>query len=115
MFGADGLPPGATPVSSSTISVALSKRLTAAHAETRQQYVAAPVFDRLEVATAAKLFVVAAGPLGAAEELAVPLPVASLLGDRYLALLADGGGHLDWPAIAALTGRDAGVRSDHSA
>ena len=50
-----------THVSSSTISVALSERLTAAHAEAGQQFVAAPVFGRPEAAAAAKLFVVAAG------------------------------------------------------
>src|SRR2546423_3085810 len=64
-FGDDGiiasLRPGATHVSSSTISVALSERLTAAHAEAGQQFVAAPVFGRPEAAAAAKLFVVAAG------------------------------------------------------
>ena len=64
-FGEDGilasLPPDATHVSSSTISVALSERLTAAHAEAGQQFVAAPVFGRPEAAAAAKLFVVAAG------------------------------------------------------
>ena len=38
------LRPGATHVSSSTISVALSERLTAAHAEAGQKFVAAPVF-----------------------------------------------------------------------
>ena len=37
---------GATHVSSSTISVALSERLTAAHAEAGQQFIAAPVFGR---------------------------------------------------------------------
>lgn len=213
------LAPGATHVSSSTISVDLSKRLTAAHGAAGQHYVAAPVFGRPEAAAAAKLFVVAAGApsaletlapifdtigqrtfvvseqqhaanlvklsgnfliasvieslgeavalvgkagvdplhyidiitstlfgapayqtyggliargefepagfaatlglkdvrlaLAAAEELAVPLPIASLLRDRFLALLADGGGHLDWSAIATLAGRDAGL--DHSA
>lgn len=213
------LAPGATHISSSTISVALSQRLTAAHSDAGQRYVAAPVFGRPEAAAAAKLFVVAAGApqvlepltplfeaigqrtfvvseqphaanlvklsgnfllasviesigeavalvgkagvdplhyvdiltstlfsapayptyggliarrefepagfaatlglkdirlvLAAAEELAVPLPVASLLRDRFLALLAGGGGHLDWSAIATLAGRDAG--SDHSA
>jgi 3-hydroxyisobutyrate dehydrogenase-like beta-hydroxyacid dehydrogenase len=215
------LAPGATHVSSSTISVALSQRLAAAHAEAGQQYVAAPVFGRPEAAAAAKLFVITAGapqaldaltplfeaigqrtfavaeqpqaanlvklsgnfllasaieslgeaitlvakggvdpmqyvdiltstlfsspayqtygeviaradfePAGftatlglkdirltltAAEDLEVPLPVASLLRDRFLALLANGQGHLDWSAIATLTGRDAGFRSDHSA
>lgn len=223
VFGAQGvlasLPPGATHVSSSTISVALSRRLTAAHTAAGQQYVAAPVFGRPEAAAAAKLFVVTAAPagvlepltplfdaigqrtfvvaeqqhtanlvklsgnfliasvietlgeavtlvgkagvdpqhyvdmltstlfgapayqtyggliarqefepagfaaalglkdirlvLGAADELAVPLPVASLLRDRFLALLADGGGQLDWSAIATLAGRDAGVAGRH--
>ena len=45
---------GATHVSSSTISVALSERLTAAHAEAGQQFVAAPVFGRPEAAQAAQ-------------------------------------------------------------
>ena len=64
-FGEHGilasLAPGATHVSSSTISVALAERLTAAHADAEQGFVAAPVFGRPEAAAAAKLFVVAAG------------------------------------------------------
>lgn len=225
VFGEHGvlasLGPGATHISSSTISVALSQRLTAAHADAEQQYVAAPVFGRPEAASAAKLFVVAAGApdvlervaplfdaiaqrtfvvseqqhtanlvklsgnfliasvieslgeaialvdkagvdplhyvdiltstlfsapayqtyggliarrefepagfaatlglkdvrlvLAAAEHMQVPLPIASLLRDRFLALLADGRGHLDWSAIATLAGRDAGAGLDHSA
>ncbi|OBI06192.1 6-phosphogluconate dehydrogenase [Mycolicibacter heraklionensis] len=209
------LPPGGTHISSSTISVALARRLAAAHAEAGQSYVAAPVFGRPEAAAVAKLFVIAAGapavlervtplfdvigqrtfvvseqpynanlvklsgnfllatvieslgeaialvgkagvdpvsyvdiltstlfsapayatygdliarkryepagfaaPLGlkdvrlalqAAEELAVPLPLGSLLRDRFLSLLANGGGQLDWSAIATLSERDAGL------
>lgn len=209
------LPPGGTHISSSTISVALARRLAAAHAEAGQSYVAAPVFGRPEAAAAAKLFVIAAGapavlervtplfdvigqrtfvvseqpynanlvklsgnfllatvieslgeaialvgkagvdpvsyidiltstlfsapayatyggliarkryePAGfaatlglkdvrlalqAAEELAVPLPLGSLLRDRFLSLLANGGGQLDWSAIAPLSERDAGL------
>ena len=224
-FGENGivasLAPGATHVSSSTISVALSERLTAAHAEAGQQYAAAPVFGRPEAASAAKLFVIAAGApqvleplvplfdaigqrtfvvsdqprtanlvklsgnfllasaietvseavalvgkagvdrqqyidiltstlfaapayqiyggliarqefepaglaaslglkdvrlvLAAAEGLQVPLPVASVLRDRLLTLVATGGGHLDWSALATLADRDAGLRSDDSA
>lgn len=223
-FGEDGivaaLAPGATHISSSTISVAMSRRLAAAHAEAGQQYVAAPVFGRPEAAAAAKLFVVAAGApqvvqamaplfdtigqrtfvvseqphaanlaklsgnfllasaiesigeavalvaksgvdrqqyvdiltstlfagpayqtyggliarrqfepagfaatlglkdirlvLAAAEDLQVPLPVASLLHDRLLTLVATGGGELDWSAVSTLADRDAGG-SDHSA
>jgi 3-hydroxyisobutyrate dehydrogenase-like beta-hydroxyacid dehydrogenase len=224
-FGENGvvasLAPGATHVSSSTISVALSERLTAAHAEAGQQYAAAPVFGRPEAASAAKLFVIAAGApqvleplvplfdaigqrtfvvsdqphtanlvklsgnfllasaietvseavalvgkagvdrqqyidiltstlfaapayqiyggliarqefepaglaaslglkdvrlvLAAAEGLQVPLPVASVLRDRLLTLVATGGGHLDWSALATLADRDAGLTSDDSA
>jgi 3-hydroxyisobutyrate dehydrogenase-like beta-hydroxyacid dehydrogenase len=215
------LPQGATHVSSSTISVALSERLEAAHAEAGQRYAAAPVFGRPEAAAAAKLFVVAAGApevlqplsplfdaigqrtfvvseqphaanlvkvsgnfllasaieslseaaalvskggvdkqqyidiltstlfaapayqtyggliarrefepagmaaslglkdvrlvLSAAEQLQVPLPVASLLRDRLLTLVATGGGHLDWSALGMLADRDAGLASDHPA
>jgi len=46
--------------------------------------------------------------LAAAEELRVPMPIASLLRDRFLALLADGGDRLDWSAIGALAAQDAG-------
>ncbi|WP_375487575.1 NAD(P)-dependent oxidoreductase [uncultured Mycobacterium sp.] len=215
------LQPGATHVSSSTISIGLSKRLAAAHTESGQNYVAAPVFGRPEAASAAKLFVVAAGlpeildrltplfdtigqrtfvvseqphtanlvklsgnfliasvieslgeaialvgkggvdplqyvdiltstlfsapayqtyggliarhefqpagfaanlglkdiklALAAGDQLRVPLPLASLLRDRFLSLVANGQGDLDWSAIATLAGRDAGSASDHSA
>ena len=56
------LPAGAVHISMSTISVALSRKLAAAHREHRQNYVAAPVFGRPDAAAAAKLFIVAAGP-----------------------------------------------------
>jgi len=46
--------------------------------------------------------------LAAAEELRVPMPIASLLRDRFLTLLADGGDKLDWSAIGALAAQDAG-------
>jgi 3-hydroxyisobutyrate dehydrogenase-like beta-hydroxyacid dehydrogenase len=205
---------GCLHVSSSTISVALSQRLSQEHAKHGQRYVAAPVFGRPEAAAAAQLVVVAAGeeagvaaarplleaigrrvfvvgaapqaanlvklggnfliasvieslgeafaliakggverqryleivtslfdapvyrtygtliaaghfepagfaaPLGqkdirlllaAAESLSVPMPVAGLLRDRFLALLAHGGERLDWSAIAGLAAQDAGV------
>src|SRR2546422_2957032 len=65
VFGEKGvigsLGKGAIHVSMSTISVALSERLTAAHANAGQRFVAAPVFGRPEMAAAAKLFIVAAG------------------------------------------------------
>lgn len=46
--------------------------------------------------------------LAAAEELRVPLPIASLLRDRFLSLLAHGGDNLDWSALGSLAARDAG-------
>ena len=46
--------------------------------------------------------------LAAAEELRVPLPLASLVRDRFLTLLAHGGAQLDWSAIGGLAARDAG-------
>jgi 3-hydroxyisobutyrate dehydrogenase-like beta-hydroxyacid dehydrogenase len=49
--------------------------------------------------------------LGAAEALQVPMPVASLLRDRFLTLLATGAADLDWSALAALASRDAGEQS----
>jgi 3-hydroxyisobutyrate dehydrogenase-like beta-hydroxyacid dehydrogenase len=208
------LPHSAIHISSSTISVGLSERLTEAHAKAGQRFVSAPVFGRPDAAAAAKLFVVAAGnaetlsacdpvfdsigqrifilgdkpsdanlvklsgnfliasvieslgeaialvgkagidrhaylemltstlftapvyktyggliangkfepagfaaPLGqkdirltlaAAEDLKVPMPVASLLRDRFLTLIANGGETLDWSAIGALAAKDSG-------
>jgi 3-hydroxyisobutyrate dehydrogenase-like beta-hydroxyacid dehydrogenase len=209
------LPRGATHVSSSTISTALSERMTQAHADAAQTFVAAPVFGRPDAAAAAKLFVVVAGPatsieklsplfdavgqrtftvadtpkaanlvklsgnfliasvieslgeamalvskagvdkhdyleiltstlfgapvyktyggliadeqfepagfaaplglkdvrlaLAAGEELRVPLPIASLLRDRFLTLLAHGGDNLDWSAVGGLAAWEAGA------
>jgi 3-hydroxyisobutyrate dehydrogenase-like beta-hydroxyacid dehydrogenase len=205
---------GAIHISSSTISVALSERLTDAHTKSGQRFASAPVFGRPEAAAAAKLFVAAAGPpdtldactsifdaiaqkafrfgdkpslanlvklsgnfliasvieslseamalvgkagldqrqyldfltstlfnapvyktygglivdkkftppgfvaalglkdvrltLAAGESLRVPLPLASLIRDRFLTLLARGGEHLDWSAISQVAGEDSG-------
>jgi len=52
---------GKVHISCSTISVALSRRLAAAHRDRQQDYIAAPVFGRPEAAAATKLFIVAAG------------------------------------------------------
>jgi 3-hydroxyisobutyrate dehydrogenase-like beta-hydroxyacid dehydrogenase len=66
VFGEGGilasLPRGAVHVSLSTISVALSDRLAAAHANPGHGYLAAPVFGRPEAAEAGRLAVVVAGP-----------------------------------------------------
>lgn len=47
--------------------------------------------------------------LAAGESLQVPLPIASLIRDRFVTLLATGGGHLDWSAIGALPAWEAGA------
>jgi 3-hydroxyisobutyrate dehydrogenase-like beta-hydroxyacid dehydrogenase len=211
----DKLPRDATHISMSTVSVELIRDLTQAHQQVGQQFVAAPVFGRPEMATAAKLFIVVAGapaavttcqplfdamgqrtfpfgtepaaaslvklsgnfmiaatietlgealslvskagiepgsfvdlltstlfpapayrtygaliaesrfepagfaaPLGhkdvrlllaVAESLRVPMPIGSLLNDRFLRLLAQGGESLDWSAISQLAAADAGL------
>jgi 3-hydroxyisobutyrate dehydrogenase-like beta-hydroxyacid dehydrogenase len=46
--------------------------------------------------------------LTAAENLRVPMPLASLLHDRFLRLFAQGGENLDWSAIGGLATEDAG-------
>jgi len=47
--------------------------------------------------------------LAAAENLGVPMPLGSLLHDRFVRLLAQGGSHLDWAAVGGLAAQDAGV------
>jgi 3-hydroxyisobutyrate dehydrogenase-like beta-hydroxyacid dehydrogenase len=46
--------------------------------------------------------------LAAAETLRVPLPIASLIRDRFLALLARGGESLDWSAISQIAAQESG-------
>ncbi len=70
---------GAIHVSMSTISVALAARLTAAHADAGQRFVAAPVFGRPEAAAAAKLFIVAAGAPDAVDAC---LPLFEAMGQK---------------------------------
>ena len=55
------LRPGALHISLSTISVALSERLTQEHARRGQEFVAAPVFGRPNMAEQGKLWIVMAG------------------------------------------------------
>jgi len=49
--------------------------------------------------------------LAAAEKLQVPLPLASLIYNRFLTLLARGGESLDWSAFSQLAAEDAGQES----
>ena len=72
----DALEPGALHISCSTISVALSEKLTAEHARRGHRFVAAPVFGRPNVAEAGKLWIVMAGDeaaVAAARPLLEPL------------------------------------------
>jgi 3-hydroxyisobutyrate dehydrogenase-like beta-hydroxyacid dehydrogenase len=57
----DALEPGALHISCSTISVALSERLTAEHTRRGIDFVAAPVFGRPNVAAEGRLWIVVAG------------------------------------------------------
>ena len=80
----------------------------------------APVFKTYGALLADRKFTPAgfAAPLGqkdirltlqAAEALAVPMPVASVLRDRFLTLAAHHREHLDWAAIGYLAAVDAGA------
>jgi 3-hydroxyisobutyrate dehydrogenase-like beta-hydroxyacid dehydrogenase len=75
----DGMQRDGLHVSMSTISPALSQRLSEAHKGRGQQYVAAPVFGRPDAAATAKLFIVASGTK---ESLAKAKPVFEVLGQR---------------------------------
>ncbi|MGH6848756.1 MAG: NAD(P)-dependent oxidoreductase [Methylocella sp.] len=83
---ADGLDKGAAHVSMSTISVALSERLTAAHAGRGQRFVAATVFGRRDQAQAGKLFIAVAGTADAVERIRPALDAVGqrsfVIGDR---------------------------------
>jgi 3-hydroxyisobutyrate dehydrogenase-like beta-hydroxyacid dehydrogenase len=76
IFGSNGLmdalSPGALHISCSTISVALSERLTQEHTRRGHEFVAAPVFGRPNIAEQGKLWAVMAG-LDAAVAKARPL------------------------------------------
>ncbi len=83
MFGKTGLASAmrrnSVHLSMSTVSVALSERLTELHSKAGQGYVAAPVFGRPDAAAAAKLFIVAAGDAAAVEK---AKPVMDAMGQR---------------------------------
>jgi 3-hydroxyisobutyrate dehydrogenase-like beta-hydroxyacid dehydrogenase len=71
LFGSNGLldalEPGSLHIAMSTISVALSERLTAEHRKRGIDFVAAPVFGRPNIAAEGKLWIVAAGAPDAVE------------------------------------------------
>lgn len=72
-----GLDAGATHIGMSTISLAATRRLVAAHHARGPGYVAAPVFGRPEAAKAKLLWIVPGGP---AETIAKATPVFAALG-----------------------------------
>jgi 3-hydroxyisobutyrate dehydrogenase-like beta-hydroxyacid dehydrogenase len=79
----DSLARGAIHVSCSTISVALSAQLAAAHRAQQQGYLAVPVFGRPDAAAAGKLFLVAGGEPARLEQVQ---PLLDIIGQRTYAL-----------------------------
>jgi 3-hydroxyisobutyrate dehydrogenase-like beta-hydroxyacid dehydrogenase len=87
VFDAQGVLPhlaaGSIHLSMSTISMALSERLTASHQNKSQGFASAPVFGRPEAAAIGKLFIVAGG---ASETLARVAPLLSVMGQQTFAV-----------------------------
>ncbi len=83
---AEGLAHGAAHVSSSTISVALSRRLAEAHGARGQGYLSATVLGRPPAAAAGELFVVLAGEANAASRVR---PALEAMGQRIFSLGTD--------------------------
>lgn len=92
----DAMRPGAIHVTLSTISTALTRRITASHEERGQRHVAAPVFGRPRVAEQGKLWIVAAGVTDALE---AARPVLSAI-SRGITVV----GHEPWQAHALKLG-----------
>ncbi|MGR9090742.1 MAG: NAD(P)-dependent oxidoreductase [Gammaproteobacteria bacterium] len=80
------LPQGAVHVSMATISEAMGRRLTQAHAAIDRGYVSAPVFGRPDAASAGKLFIVAAGD---APALQICEPAFAVMGQRTFVVGAE--------------------------
>ncbi len=85
--------PGLLHVSCSTVSVALTDRLTAAHGAAGQRFVSAQVLGRPDVAAAGRLSVIAAGP---AADLDAAQPCFDAIGSATIRMG-------DRPAMAAAT------------
>ena len=87
VYGAGGilasLTSGGAHISLSTISVALSDRLTAEHTRAGQQFVSAPVFGRPDAAEAGRLAIVAAGPRSMVERCK---PLFEAMGPKLLVI-----------------------------
>jgi 3-hydroxyisobutyrate dehydrogenase-like beta-hydroxyacid dehydrogenase len=123
VLGRDGiltaLAPGAIHLSMSTISVALAERLAQYLDLLTNTLFGAPVYKTYGALIAEERYHPAGFKaelgykdvrlaLSAAQGLEVPMPLASLIADRFLALLAARGSDLDWSALALIAKRDAG-------
>jgi 3-hydroxyisobutyrate dehydrogenase-like beta-hydroxyacid dehydrogenase len=75
----ESLPAGSVHIAMSTMSVAMARRLTAAHRERGHFFVSAPVFGRPDAAEAAKLVIAAAGP---ADQIARCQPLFDAIGQK---------------------------------
>ena len=99
-FGSGGLlgalPRGAVHLGMSTVSLAIVRELVDAHHAHGQEYVAAPVFGRPDVAAAAKLFVMPGGDPATLERLA---PVFAAIGQATFPMATP-----EQAALAKLTG-----------
>lgn len=80
------LPPEALHISSSTISVTLTRRLTEAHRAKQLQFVSAPVFGRPDAAAAAQLYILLGGEAAARK---AALPVLKVLGQQIFEVSAN--------------------------
>jgi 3-hydroxyisobutyrate dehydrogenase-like beta-hydroxyacid dehydrogenase len=70
---------GGIHISSSTISVALSEKMAAAHPANGQRFVSAPVFGRPDAAVAGRLFIVVAGRPDAVDDC---MPLLEAMGQK---------------------------------
>lgn len=82
----EGLGEDSLHISSSTISIAMSRQLTAAHANRRQRFIAAPVLGRPDMAVIGRLFVFAAGEAGAID---AAKPLLDAVGQRTFVVSDD--------------------------
>ena len=93
----DSLPKGATHISMSTISVALSIRLAEEHAKRGQRFMTAPVFGRPDAAAGGKLFIAAAGDKAVIEHCR---PILESMGQKVFVI----GDRAEMANVVKLTG-----------
>lgn len=79
----EALPAGSVHIAMSTMSVAMARRLAAAHRDRGHFFVSAPVYGRPDAAEAAKLVIAAAGP---ADQIARCQPLFDAIGQKTYVL-----------------------------